>query len=271
MAEISASKVKELRDKTGAGMMDCKNALEQANGDFALALENLRKQGIVKAEKKSGRSTKQGIIQICAKGGAQASMVEVLCETDFVAKNEKFKAYAAELTEKVSAMPGNGDISEAVQNAEKPVMTEMIATIGENMQIRRALKWSSESGVCASYLHLGGKIGVIIDASGEVSNPVALKDICMHIAAFRPTYICPDCIPADVVAKEKEIAASLPELSGKPKEVLDKILTGKIAKWQAEVCLTKQPWLRDDKLSVEKANPGVKVNRFVRWEVGEEL
>ncbi len=270
MAEISASQVKELRDKTGAGMMDCKNALAEAGGDFTTALDNLRKQGIVKAEKKSGRTTKQGIIQISV-DGKTAAVVEVLCETDFVAKNEKFKEYVSSLAEKTLKLNATGDISSKVQEIEKDTISGLIATIGENMQIRRALKWISEEGVCASYIHLGGKIGVLLDVSGDVSNETVLKDICMHIAAFRPTYLCPDCIPAEIISKEKEIAASLIVAENKPKEMVEKILSGKISKWFTEVCLVKQPWLRDDKLSVEKANPTVKIKRFLRWEVGEEI
>ncbi len=270
MAEISAAQVKDLRDKTGAGMMDCKNALIEAGGNYDTALENLRKQGIVKAEKKSGRSTKQGLVQIAGENKS-AAVVEVLCETDFVAKNDKFKEYVTALATKALKFNGEGDISAGIQEMEKATLAGMIATIGENMQIRRCAKWVSKHGICSSYIHLGGKLGVMIDVSGENLNDVALKDICMHIAAFRPTYISPDDVPAQLIEKEKEIAASQVDAGKKPKEVVEKILSGKIAKWFTEVCLMKQPWLRDDKLSVEKANPGIKIHRFLRWETGEEI
>jgi elongation factor Ts len=143
----------------------------------------------------------------------------------------------------------------------------MIAKIGENMQLRRAVRWVSE-GKCASYLHMGGRIGVMVDVEGDVDDE-ALSSLCMHIAAFKPDYISPEDIPAEVIEKEKEIAAG--QVAGKPADIIDKIVMGKINKWYNEVCLMKQPWIRDDKQSVEKANPGMKVKQFIRWEIGEEL
>jgi elongation factor Ts len=128
------------------------------------------------------------------------------------------------------------------------------------------MKWESASGACAAYLHMGGKIAVMIDAEGCADQAV-LNDVCMHIAAFNPQYIAPENIPADVIAKEKEIAAS--QIGNKPPEIMEKIVSGKLNKWFAEVCLMKQPWIRDDKLSTEKANPALKVKRFARWHVGE--
>jgi elongation factor Ts len=266
MADISASMVKELRDKTGAGMMDCKKALVKAGGDVEKAIEELRKSGIAKAEKKSGRAVNEGKI-ISKVDGGKGALVEVLCETDFVAKNEKFINFISEVADRVLAADGNGDISEKVQEQEKEILTGMIATIGENMQIRRAVRWES-AGKVASYLHMGGRIGVMVDVEG-VEDEAVLNDLCMHIAAFKPQFICPDSIPAEVIEKEKEIAAA--QVAGKPAEIIDKIVMGKINKWFGEVCLVKQPWIKDDKSCFAKVAPGAKVNRFLRWEVGEEI
>ncbi len=263
---ITAEMVKELRDKTGAGMMDCKKALTDADGDLEKAIDNLRKSGIAKAEKKSGRTTKEGKIVSCIKGN-KGAMVEVLCETDFVASNDKFKNFIAALVERVLAVDGDGCVSEKVQELEKDGLVAMVATIGENMQIRRSVKWET-TGKIASYLHMGGRIGVMIDVEGEADDAF-LNDICMHIAAFRPSYVCSKCIPEDVIKREQEIAAA--QVVGKPENIVAKIVEGKISKWYSDVCLVNQPWIKDDKSSLAKLKPNLKVKRFVRWEVGEEL
>ncbi len=267
MAEISALQVKELREKTGAGMMDCRKALVDSNGDMEKAVDILRKSGAAKAEKRASKTVKEGIIASCI-SGSNGTLVEVLCETDFVAKNEKFREFVKVIANNTITIPGDGDVIAKVLEKEKDALTQNIAVTGENMQIRRAVKWESK-GACAIYLHMGGKIGVMIDAEGNTANQAALNDICMHIAAFKPQYLNPESIPADVIAKEKEIAAA--QLGDKPAAMLEKILAGKINKWYTEVCLTKQPWLRDDKTSVEKANAGVVIKRYIRWEVGEAI
>ena len=266
MANISAKMVKELREKTDAGMMDCKKALVEADGDMEKAIDILRKSGIAKAAKKSGRTVKDGKI-IAAHDGNVGVMIEALCETDFVAKNEKFTDYINSVAANALKMDSEGDIAELINETEKDNLTEMIARIGENMQLRRAVRWVSE-GTCASYLHMGGRIGVMIDVEGS-DDKETLSDICMHIAAFKPQFILPEDIPAEVIEKEKEIAAA--QMEGKPAEIIDKIVSGKINKWYKEVCLMHQPWVRDDKQSVADANPGVKIKRFIRWEIGEEI
>ena len=267
MANITAKIVKELRDKTGAGMMDCKKALVEADGDLSAAVDVLRKSGIAKAEKKSGRATKEGKI-VSALSGTTGVLIEALCETDFVATNDKFVEYINGVAAKVIDMPKEGDLSSEVAEMEKDELTDMIAKIGENMQLRRTLRWESK-GKCASYLHMGGRIGVMIDVEGDIPDEETLSSLCMHIAAFKPDFVSPEDIPAEIIAKEKEIAAG--QVAGKPAEILDKIVMGKINKWYKEVCLLKQPWIRDDKQSVEKANSGLIIKRFVRWEIGEEL
>ncbi len=264
MAQISAKLVKELREKTGAGMMDCKRALTEADGIISDAVDVLRKSGIAKAEKRAGRTANEGTVasKITDEAGVLA---EFLCETDFVAKNKKFIAYANEIVEKIDKIGEEGDLSEKINELEKDSIISMIATVGENMQLRRAIRWT---GKCASYLHMGGRIGVMIEVEGE-TDKTALADICMHIAAFNPQYVSPDEIPATVIEKEKEIHSA--QLAGKPAAMIEKILVGKLAKWYKEVCLNKQPWVRDDKVSTEQANSNIKIKRFVRWQVGEEL
>jgi elongation factor Ts len=264
MAQISAQLVRELREKTGAGMMDCKKALVEANGDISAAVDVLRKSGIAKAEKKSGRSAKEGLISSIVSDN-NGTLVEVLSETDFVAKNDKFQAYVADVTKKVSEFTNLNDVSAEINNLEKENLISLIATIGENIQIRRAAHWA---GKCASYLHMGGKIGVMVEYKGDATKE-ALNDICMHITAFSPQYVRPEEISSEVTNKEKEIHSA--QLAGKPAEMIEKILIGKLGKWHKEVCLNKQPWVRDDKLSVEKANPTISIKRFARWQVGEEL
>jgi len=262
MAEITASLVKELREKTGAGMMDCKRALAESKGDLETAVDILRKSGIAKAEKKSGRTVKEGLISSKISSDAGA-IVELLCETDFVAKNEKFKAYTSEIADKVFALSETGDVSAAINENEKQHLISMVATIGENLQIRRAVRWT---GKCASYLHMCGRIGVMIQYEGEGSQ-TELSDICMHIAAFNPSYICSEEISAEIIAREKEIHTA--QLVGKPAQMVEGILKGKLAKWYKEVCLNDQAWMRDDKLSVKQANPKISIKKFIRWQVGE--
>ncbi|MDD5728813.1 MAG: translation elongation factor Ts [Victivallales bacterium] len=263
---ITAEMVKKLRDKTGAGMLDCKKALDKVNGDFEAAYDELRKSGIAKAEKKAGRSTNEGKVFAAVKDGA-AAVIEVLCETDFVSKNEKFSNFANAIAARVVDYDAAGDVSGQARELEKDNMVSMISTIGENMQLRRAVKWKT-SGKVGTYLHMGGRIGVMVEVEGEIADDV-LSDLCMHIAAFNPRFINPEDIPADVIAKEKEIAAA--QLSGKPAEIIEKIIGGKLNKWYTEVCVSRQPWLKDDKSCFAKVAPKARIRRFIRWQAGEEL
>jgi len=263
---ITAGMVKDLREKTGAGMMDCKKALADADGDMEKAIENLRKSGIAKAEKKASRATKEGRIVTSIEGG-KGAIIEVLCETDFVATNEKFNNFLSTVAADALALGGNGDITEAINEKENEALVSMIATIGENMQLRRAARWES-AGQIASYIHQGGRIVVMVDVEGEVDTDT-LNDLCMHIAAFSPAYIAPEEIPAEAIEKEKEIAAA--QMAGKPANMIDKIVGGKINKWYSEVCLVKQPWIKDDKSCFEKIAPKATVKRFVRWSISDEI
>ena len=271
MAAITAKMVSELREKTGAGMMDCKKALVAADGDMELAIDNLRKSGVAKAEKKSGRATEQGKVWTKISGDS-AAIVEMLCETDFAAKTPKFAGLIDALLDGALKIAADGDVAEALNAQEAEIITSHIATIGENMSLRRAVKWQSSNGSCfASYHHMDGKVSVLVEVEGE-NDPAFLNDLCLHIAAFNPRYISSDDVPAEVVQKEKDIAAAAdPKLAGKPAEMLEKILAGKINRFFSEVCLENQPWVKDDKSSLKKLKPSVKVKRFVRWAIGEEL
>ncbi len=269
MSEFTASTIRDLRDKTGAGMMDCKKALTASDGDMEGAIEFLRKSGLAKAAKKSGRETKEGKITTLVTPQA-AVMVEILCETDFVAKNETFVAFSEQLCKTVGAYTGAPEkLTEAVLADQQQSIADLITKVGENIQVRRILRWQPK-GKCASYLHLGGKIGVLVDIANE-SDPDYLHDVAMHIAAFNPLYLTPEAIPANVIVKEREIAASQPELADKPENVKEKIIQGKIAKWYNETCLVKQSWLRNDKQRVEQVKPNAVIHRFSRWQVGEEI
>ena len=267
---ITAKMVQELREKTGAGMMDCKKALVAADGDMTKAIENLRKSGAAKAEKKSGRATNQGKVWT-AIGQGKAAIVEVLCETDFAANTPKFGELAKRLAADALEVAGSGDISAALNEKDAGVIHDAIGVISENMQLRRALKFEGSGSAFAGYHHMGGRVSVLIEVEGE-SDPAFLNDICLHIAAFNPTYIAPADVPAEVIAKEKEIMlAADPKLASKPAEMLDKILSGKIQRFYSEACLMNQPWVKDDKTSLAKLKPGLKVKRIARWAVGEEL
>ena len=257
MANITAAMVKELRDKTDAGMMDCKKALTETNGDMEAAVEYLHKTGAAKAEKRADKATKEGKVY-AAVDGNKAVMIEVLCETDFVAGNEKFFDYVKDAATRVLAgTSGDGDITAKAQELENNNLKELFVKFGEKMVLRRAIRFES-AGVVASYMHGNGKIGIEL-----------LKAICMHIAAYSPLYVTPAEVPAEAIAKEKEIAAA--QLAGKPANMIEKILGGKINKWYTEICLMNQPWIHDDKTCLAKLAPGVKVNKFVRWTVGQEL
>lgn len=267
MAAISASMVKELRDRTGVGMMDSRKALDAAGGDMELAIEHLRKSGIAKAATKAGRTAKEGRLVSVIRDGAGV-LAEVLCETDFVTKTNEFQSFAMSVAEKaLTSFQQDGDISAAAGELSRGPLTELIGKIGENMQVRRVLRWQTK-GQLGAYLHMGGKIGVMVEVEGPADKAL-LSDVCMHIAAFSPQYVAPQHVPAQLVAKEREIAAA--QVEGKPANIIEKIVAGKINKWYTDVCLMQQPWIRDDKTSLAKVAPQITVKRFVRWQVGEAL
>ena len=270
MAEITASLVKELRERTGAGMMECKKALTENNGDIEAAADWLRKTGLAKADKKASRVAAEGRI-VSAQDGGKAVLVEVNSETDFVAKDANFIAF----TEAVAkAALGAGDV-EALKAAKidgatvEEARTALIAKVGENVQVRRMARIDSGKTVGA-YVH-GGRIGVLVEVEG--GNAELARGLAMHIAAMNPPYISPAHVPADFVAREKEIALAQVKDTNKPADIIEKMISGKVAKTVNELCLTGQPYVLDTNQTVEQAlkAAGAQVLQFVRLAVGEGI
>ena len=292
---ITASMVKELREQTGAGMMDCKKALTETDGDFEKAIEFLREKGLATAQKKAGRIAAEGIVSTTIKDGDKvAAIVEVNAETDFVAKNEVFRNYVKEVVEQAAdteaadieafkAEPWALDTSMTV--ADK--LAAMIAKIGENMNIRRFEKVVSEDGVVVSYIHAGGKIGVLVEAKTDSNTDAvkeALKNVAMQIAALNPKYVSTDEVPEDYKEHEKEIlmaqAKNDPKNANKPENIIEKMIAGRLSKELKEVCLLEQEYVKaENKETVAKyleavskeAGSAVTLKRFVRFETGEGL
>ncbi len=272
MSNISAALVKELRERTGAGMMDCKKALTEANGDIELAIENMRKSGQAKAAKKAGRIAAEGIILARAEGNA-AVMIELNCETDFVAKDASFRAFG----DKVLAIAVVNKISslEALKAAEfdngesvEVTLNNMIAKLGENMNLRRIVVVEGEN--LGTYIH-GGRIGVITKLVGGTAD--LAKDLAMHVAANNPQFVKPEDVSAEVVAKEREIQVEIAVNSGKPKEIAEKMVEGRMKKFTGEISLTGQPFVKDPNVLVADLlkKEGANVLEFIRYEVGEGI
>jgi elongation factor Ts len=273
--EITASMVKELRERSGAGMMECKKALTENQGNLDAAIEWLRKQGLAKADKKASRVAAEGRI-VAASEGARAVLVEINSETDFVAKDENFLAFA-EMVGKVALSSGAADV-EALKSKAAPTggtieeaRQALVAKCGENVQVRRLVAVSGK-GQVATYIH-GGRIGVLVElegGDGEIGRGVA-----MHVAAMNPAYLSPDHVPAEIVAKEKEIAlAQISEKDRqKPAEIQEKMISGKLRKVLSEMSLTGQPYALDTNATVEEAvkKAGAKVLGFHRIAVGEGI
>jgi len=265
MAEITASLVKELRDRTGAGMMECKKALVEANGDIELAIDNMRKSGQAKAAKKAGRVAAEGVILARVKPGFGV-LVEMNCETDFVAKDAGFLGLAAEVADYAAENKGVAIDALAAQFEEK--RAALVAKIGENMTIRRVQ--FLEGGQIGSYLH-GAKIGVLV--AGNNADDELLKKVAMHVAASRPDYVNPSDVPAEVVAHEREIQVDIAMQSGKPRDIAEKMVEGRMKKFTGEVSLTGQPFVMDPSQSVGDflKSHGAEVVNFIRLEVGEGI
>jgi elongation factor Ts len=274
---INAAMVKELRERTSSGMMECKRALVEANGDMELAIENMRKSGLAKADKKSGRIAAEGIIGVKVSDcGKAVAIVDVNCETDFVAKADDFVSFVNSVTiallnadgieteEQLLAMPLEGGVT------VDEMRRGLISTLGENITVRRFEKFKTTEGGTACYLH-GSKIGVIVELA--VSDQELGKDIAMHIAASKPQFVSEDQVPSDIIEKEKDIFRALSLESGKPADIIEKMITGQIRKFLAEVTLLGQPFIKDDKVTVGGlvAKKGNKAIRFIRFEVGEGI
>ena len=274
---ITAELVKNLREKTGAGMMDCKKVLTETDGDMEKAAELLRERGIAKAAKKSGRVAAEGLVATYVTADKKVgSNVEVNAETDFVAKNEEFVNFVNDVAE-IVAEKNPADVESLLETSYKEsgktvreVLTEKIATIGENMTIRRFERFESE-GLVESYIHGAGKIAVLVDfAKGETE---LAKDVCMQIAAARPEYLNREAVPQDRVEKEMEILKAQAMNEGKPAEIAEKMVQGRIGKFYAEICLLDQEFVKDSSVKVGELikNKGAEMVRYARFEKGEGI
>ena len=272
---ITAAMVKELRERTGSGMMECKKALVASSGDLEAAIEQMRKSGLAKADKKSGRVASEGRIGVkVSNDGKNAVIVDINSETDFVSKGDEFGAFVDNVAE-IVLLNDIADHEQLLQSSMENGQTvdqtrrEMIAKLGENITIRRFEKISTEGGT-GCYLH-GSRIGVILELSKEDAD--LAKDIAMHVAALKPFCIDEAEVPAEMIQKEKDIFVAQAEESGKPAEIIEKMIAGKIRKYLAEITLVGQPFIKDDKQTVAKLlrDKDVSVLRFVRFEVGEGI
>ena len=268
MSAISASQVKELREKTGLGLMDCKKALEEANGDIDLAIEELRKTSGIKASKKSGRSAADGLIGITNKD-KDFFMIEVNCETDFVARDESYINFTKETLDIYSNNPSYS-LKQLLESGVEDNREKLVQKLGENIVVRRLAK-SDASSISGSYLHSNHKIGCIVSLEG--GDEALANDIAMHAAATDPMAVSPLDIPKETVDKEREIFKAQSEESGKPPEIIEKMIEGKISKFLAEVSLTEQDFVKDPNIKISKllADNNASILSFTRYEVGEGI
>lgn len=266
---ITASQVKELRERTGLGMMDCKKALTEADGDMDLAIDNLRKSSAVKAAKKADRTAADGLLGLkVAPDGKKAAMVEINIETDFAAKNEKFIAFVARVTDAIFEQESDDIMAIAGIDAERETLVQ---EIGENVSLRRAVFVDAGEGVISEYLHSDNRKATLVVVEGGDSE--LGKDVAMHVTAINPMVVNQSEVPEAAVAKEREIASAQAAESGKPPEIVEKMVEGKVRKFLAEVSLVDQPFVKDGNMKVGKLlkDAGAQVTRFVRFEVGEGI
>ena len=278
MAEISADVVKKLREATNVSMMECKRALVEADGDIEKATRILRERGIAIASKKASRATNQGIIaSTTTADGKTASLLQVNCETDFVVRNDNFRKFVDVLA--VKACSTDENLTETM----KADLTAKIAEIGENIVITRNTRFVLQgTGAIASYIHMGGKVGVLVDVACEkaetINNPIfkeLIKDLTLHVAASRPRYLTSAEVPADVIKAEREIYAK--QVTGKPANIIDKIVDGKMKKFYEEVCFVNQLFVKEQKETITSlldakaklVGDTLKIRRFVRYQLGE--
>ena len=260
---VTAALVKELRERTGAGMMDCKKALTETNGDIELAIENMRKSGAAKAAKKAGNIAAEGTILI-KQGEGFAALLEVNCQTDFVAKDANFLGFANTVLD--AAVESKADIDTLKEQFEE-TRVALVAKIGENINVRRVEYIDGEN--LAAYRH-GDRIGVVVTGAADEET---LKQVAMHVAASRPEYVNPEDVPADVVAKEREVQIDIAINEGKPAEIAEKMVEGRMKKFTGEVSLTGQAFIMEPKKTVGEflKEKGASVSNFIRLEVGEGI
>lgn len=272
---ISAAQVKELRERTGAGMMECKKALVAAEGDIDAAADTMRREGLAKADKKAGRVAAEGCIAapVCD-DGKSAVLLEVNCETDFVGKNDEFTSFASKAAE-VALQQSAADVEalgelelngEAIDQQRRA----LVASLGENIGLRRLRRVESDTGVVAAYLH-GSRIGSLVALEGGDAD--LARDLAMHVAATAPQFLDADSVPADVREKEKQILIEQAQDSGKPADIIEKMVEGRLRKFLAELTLLGQPFVKDPDQTVEKLlkAAGAKVTDYARFEVGEGI
>ncbi|MBM7868972.1 elongation factor Ts [Clostridium pascui] len=287
---ITAQMVKELREITGAGMMDCKKALSEANGDVEKAIEVLREKGLSAAAKKAGRVAAEGLVYTyISEDKKNGAIVEVNCETDFVAANEEFKTLAENIAKQVA----NSNVTTVEELLEekyigdenttvKDTVTNLIAKLGENMSIRRFDKFAVESGAIQSYIHGGGRIGVLVKLECEKESPIlaeVAKDVAMHVAAANPLFLNKDFVDHETLDKEREIYRVQALNEGKPEKIVDKMVEGRVQKYLKEVCLVEQVWVKNPDYTITKylqekskeVGAEMKISAFVRYERGEGI
>lgn len=274
---ISTTSIKELRERTGAGMLDCKKALEENNGDIEKSIDYLREKGIAKAAKKSSRIAAEGLVfTSISEDHKKAVILEFNSETDFAAKNDNFSSFGQKITD----LALNNDINTVEElkalvvdgKSVEDSLTELIAKVGENMNIRRLEKISTE-GFITGYIHLGGKLGVLLDINGELSesNLEKANGVTLHIAAMDPKYLKKSEVTTDDLEREKEIARHQLESENKPAEIIEKILLGKMRRFYEDNCLEEQAYVRDDKVTISKFLSPLTINSFIRLKVGEGI
>ncbi len=275
--QITAAMVKELRERTGSGMMECKKALTETDGDLDLAIENMRKSGLAKADKKAGRIAAEGRVGIAiSDDGKSAVILEVNCETDFVSGGDDFMGFVSSIAK--TALDNKPDSVETLvqlpfEGGAETIETtrqNMVAKIGENIQVRRFKLLETTAGTYGSYSH-GTRIGVLVDV--ENGSDELIKDIAMHIAASKPVCVDESEVPVEMLEKEKEILRAQAQESGKPADIVEKMLNGRIKKYLAEITLVGQPFVKDPDKTVDALlnDAGAKVARFIRFEVGEGI
>ncbi|WP_373092749.1 translation elongation factor Ts [Zhongshania sp.] len=268
---VSASMVKELRDRTGLGMMECKKALNESNGDIDLAIEELRKSSGMKAAKKAGRTAADGVVTTkVAEDGSYGVVVEVNSETDFAAREPGFQAFAALVTDKVFATKET-DIAVLMAGELESAREALVQKIGENIGVRRALVVTAEDGVVDSYVHSNNRIAVLVALKG--GDAELARDVAMHVAAVNPRVAKAEDMPAEEIEKEREIFTAQAAESGKPAEIIEKMIDGRIRKFLSESSLVDQPFVKDPEVTVGKLlkNSGADMQEFARFEVGEGI
>lgn len=268
---VSASLVKELRDRTGLGMMECKKALVETDGDVDLAIENLRKASGLKAAKKASRTAAEGVVTArVTDDGSYGLVLEVNSETDFVARDVNFLGFVDAVAEKAFAAKQT-DVAALMEGELESTREALVQKIGENIGVRRLEAVAPTDGVVGSYVHSNNRIAVLVELKG--GNAEVARDIAMHVAAVNPQVVRPDEMPAEVVEKEKDIIKSQPDMEGKPAEIVEKMVQGRITKYLKEVSLLEQAFVKDPEITVGTLakNAGAEVVSFVRFEVGEGI